>query len=79
VVGDFNAGPGAAELQTLLAAGLDHAAPPAEPTFPSDRPEHRIDYILLSRELIAVECQVIASTASDHLPVAAEICWAEGR
>jgi endonuclease/exonuclease/phosphatase family metal-dependent hydrolase len=79
VIGDLNAGPEAPEVRTLLAAGLAYAAPPVEPTFPSDRPQHRIDYILLSPELIATECQVIASTASDHLPVAAEIRWAEGR
>jgi endonuclease/exonuclease/phosphatase family metal-dependent hydrolase len=48
------------------------------PTSPPNRPHHRIDYILLSPELISSECQVVASTASDHLPVAAEICWAAG-
>src|SRR5205085_146353 len=44
VVGDLNAAPGAPELQSLLAAGLCHAAAPVEPTFPSDDPRHRIDY-----------------------------------
>ena len=77
VVGDLNAGPEAPELQPLLAAGLGHAAPPVEPTFPSDHPRHRIDYILLSPELIGTECRLISSLASDHLPVAADIRWAD--
>jgi endonuclease/exonuclease/phosphatase family metal-dependent hydrolase len=78
VVGDLNAGPEAPELQELLAAGLGHAAPPVEPTFPSAQPCHRLDYILLSPELVAQDCRVISSLASDHLPVAAEIRWAGG-
>jgi endonuclease/exonuclease/phosphatase family metal-dependent hydrolase len=78
VLGDLNAGPESPELQQLLAAGLRYAALPIEATFPADAPSHRIDYILLSPELVAQDCQVIASTASDHLPVAAKIRWAEG-
>jgi endonuclease/exonuclease/phosphatase family metal-dependent hydrolase len=78
VVGDFNAGPESSELQELFAAGLGHAAPPVEPTYPSDEPRFRIDYILLSPELVAQDCRVITSTASDHLPIAAKIRWAEG-
>jgi endonuclease/exonuclease/phosphatase family metal-dependent hydrolase len=75
VVGDLNAGPEAPELQLLLAAGLRHAAPPVEPTFPSDEPRHRIDYILLSPELRCEQSRVIPTTASDHLPIAADIGW----
>jgi endonuclease/exonuclease/phosphatase family metal-dependent hydrolase len=77
VVGDLNAAPDAPEVQRLLAAGLRHAAPPVEPTFPSAAPSDRIDYILISPELTCERCQVIASTASDHLPVAADLRWAE--
>jgi endonuclease/exonuclease/phosphatase family metal-dependent hydrolase len=77
VVGDLNALPDAPELQTLLATGLRHAASPIEPTFPSDDPRHRIDYILLSPELVCRECRVLSSLASDHLPVLADIGWAE--
>lgn len=76
LVGDLNAGPEAPEIQALLAAGLRHAAPPVEPTFPSDVPQHRIDYILLSPELECRSCAVVSSTASDHLPIVAEIGWA---
>jgi endonuclease/exonuclease/phosphatase family metal-dependent hydrolase len=75
LMGDLNAEPGAAEIETLLAAGLRHAAPPLEPTFPADEPRFRIDFVLLSPELECQHCWVPATTASDHLPVAAEIRW----
>jgi endonuclease/exonuclease/phosphatase family metal-dependent hydrolase len=78
VVGDLNAGPEASEVQALLDVGLRHAGPPVEPTFPADRPCHRIDYILISPELACERSWVIATTASDHLPVAADLRWAEG-
>jgi endonuclease/exonuclease/phosphatase family metal-dependent hydrolase len=77
VVGDLNAGPNAEEVQMLLAAGLRHAAPPIEPTFPSRGPRHRIDYILVSAELASGECQVLPGHASDHLPVMTELRWSE--
>jgi endonuclease/exonuclease/phosphatase family metal-dependent hydrolase len=76
VVGDLNAAPEAPEIQTLLAAGLRHATPPDEPTFPSEAPQHRIDYILISPELESEGGGVLHSTASDHLPIVAEIRWA---
>jgi endonuclease/exonuclease/phosphatase family metal-dependent hydrolase len=76
LVGDLNAGPDAPEIWALLDAGLHHAAPPLEPTFPADLPGHRIDYILLSAELVCRACMVLASRASDHLPVVADIEWA---
>jgi endonuclease/exonuclease/phosphatase family metal-dependent hydrolase len=82
LVGDLNASPDASEIQALLAAGLRHAAPPVEPTFPADDPRHRIDYILLSPELVCRAFTVLCSAASDHLPIAADIGWAsaaEGR
>jgi endonuclease/exonuclease/phosphatase family metal-dependent hydrolase len=78
LVGDLNAGPEAPEVLALLEAGLRHAAPPVEPTFPSDAPGCRIDYILISPELRCERCQVLTSTASDHLPVLADLRWAGG-
>ncbi len=77
LVGDLNAGPDAPEVRALLEAGLRHAAPPVEPTFPADVPGHRIDYILLSSELTCERSWVIPTTASDHLPVAADLHWRE--
>jgi endonuclease/exonuclease/phosphatase family metal-dependent hydrolase len=77
LLGDMNAGPEAPELQILLDAGLRYAAPPIEPTFPSDVPGCRIDYILISPELTCDGSQVVATTASDHLPLWADLRWAE--
>jgi endonuclease/exonuclease/phosphatase family metal-dependent hydrolase len=78
LVGDLNAGPETPEVRTLLATGLRHAAPPVEATFPSDVPGCRIDYILISRELTCERCEVVNSTASDHLPVLADLHWGAG-
>jgi endonuclease/exonuclease/phosphatase family metal-dependent hydrolase len=78
LVGDLNAGPEAPEVLALHAAGLRHAAPPVEPTFPSDQPQCRIDYILISPELTCERCQVLTTTASDHLPVLADLRWVDG-
>jgi endonuclease/exonuclease/phosphatase family metal-dependent hydrolase len=75
LVGDLNAAPEAPEVKMLLAAGLRHAAPPVEPTFPADEPRHRIDYVLIAPELVCTTCQVLASPASDHLPIVADIGW----
>jgi endonuclease/exonuclease/phosphatase family metal-dependent hydrolase len=76
VVGDLNATPDAPEVGTLLDAGLRHPAAPVAPTFPSDAPNCRIDYILISPELSCERYEVIDSTASDHLPVVADLRWA---
>lgn len=78
LVGDLNAGPEAPEVLALVDAGLRHAAPPLEPTFPSDVPGCRIDYILISSELTCEVCQVLNSTASDHLPIVADLRWSDG-
>jgi endonuclease/exonuclease/phosphatase family metal-dependent hydrolase len=78
LVGDLNAGPEAPEVAALLDAGLRHAAPPVEPTFPADLPGCRIDYILISPELTCERCEVLTSTASDHLPVLADLRWSDG-
>jgi endonuclease/exonuclease/phosphatase family metal-dependent hydrolase len=76
LLGDLNAGPDDHELRILLDAGLRHASPPVEPTFPSDNPRHRIDHILLCPELACRASRVLSSVASDHLPIVADIAWA---
>ena len=42
-------------------------------TFPSDRPDRRIDYVLLSGPVRATSARVPDTTASDHRPVIADI------
>jgi len=75
-LGDLNAEPEAPEMGILRDAGLSDATTGedgAEPTFPSYDPEKRIDYIWVSPDLSTRDIEVPKSTASDHLPVMAEI------
>ncbi|MGQ9497227.1 MAG: endonuclease/exonuclease/phosphatase family protein [Desulfotomaculales bacterium] len=73
LAGDFNCQPDAEELNPLLSIVRDAAAGFAkpEPTYPAGEPWARIDYIFVSRHWAVREVRVIASKASDHLPVLA--------
>jgi endonuclease/exonuclease/phosphatase family metal-dependent hydrolase len=72
LLGDFNAEPGSPEIALLREAGLTDAFQAAggaaddEPTYLSDRPERRIDYLWLSPDLRASDFDATTSTASDH-------------
>jgi endonuclease/exonuclease/phosphatase family metal-dependent hydrolase len=73
--GDLNATPDAVELRALRArftdAWLQCGSGPGF-TFRTDRPDRRIDYILLSDARCA-SARVLPDALSDHLPVFAEI------
>jgi endonuclease/exonuclease/phosphatase family metal-dependent hydrolase len=56
-MGDLNAEPGSAD----------------ERTWPSDRPDRRIDYIWLSGDLAASRFVATTSTASDHRGIAVTV------
>jgi endonuclease/exonuclease/phosphatase family metal-dependent hydrolase len=79
LLGDFNAEPGSAEIDLVRAAGLTDAflaaggGPADELTWPSDRPDRRIDYLWLSADLAASGFAATASTASDHRGVAVTV------
>ena len=79
LMGDFNAEPGSAEIAHVRAAGLTDAfvaaggRPADERTWPSDRPDRRIDYIWLSAGLEASDFAATSSTASDHRGVAVTV------
>jgi endonuclease/exonuclease/phosphatase family metal-dependent hydrolase len=72
LLGDFNAEPGSREIALLHEAGLTDAfqaaggAPEDEPTYSSDRPERRIDYLWLAPDLRASDFDATTATASDH-------------
>jgi endonuclease/exonuclease/phosphatase family metal-dependent hydrolase len=72
LLGDFNAEPGSREIALLRDAGLTDAFQAAGgaaddgPTYSSDRPERRIDYLWLSPDLRASDFDATTSTASDH-------------
>ena len=77
LLGDLNAEPDAPEMNILRRAGLvDPMAgiePPPRYTWPSDDPTVRIDYIWVSPDLTVANPLVLATTASDHMPVVGEI------
>jgi len=76
LMGDMNATPDRKELAPLFTR-LRDAWPSGEAdpgfTFPSDHPDRRIDYVLLSGPLRVTSARVPDTTASDHRPVIADI------
>jgi len=84
LLGDFNAEPGSAEIGLVRAAGLTDAFVAGgggradELTWPSDRPERRIDYLWLSPDLAASAFAATDGTASDHRGVAVTVRPAAG-
>ena len=44
-------------------------------SFPSDNPVRRIDYILTTRDIFIKKSYLLNTTASDHLPVIADISF----
>ena len=75
VCGDLNEAFGGEAVRYLLARSglIDSDAGGNRPTFTSTNPTVRIDYILHSPDLRAASFEVVASTASDHLPVMADL------
>ena len=79
LMGDLNAEPGSPEIAMVRRAGLVDAfaagggRPADELTWPSDRPDRRIDYLWLSPDLEASDFAATAGTASDHRGVAVTV------
>lgn len=71
VCGDFNENIEAEGMRSLLdLTGLQDAdAALNRPTFLSDNPTIRIDFVLYSTDLIARNVEVVPSLASDHMPI----------
>lgn len=71
VCGDFNENAEGSAVRRLLDATglLDADAKLNRPTFVSDNPTTRIDFVLYSPDLSVRNVEVIPSLASDHLPV----------
>jgi endonuclease/exonuclease/phosphatase family metal-dependent hydrolase len=76
VMGDLNARPGDPEIAPLTAV-LDDAWEAAGDgdgfTFDAATPHARIDYILMSADLVARRAAVLPTDASDHLAVVADL------
>jgi endonuclease/exonuclease/phosphatase family metal-dependent hydrolase len=79
LLGDLNAEPESREIAMVREAGLVDAfeaaggGPAAELTWPSDRPDRRIDYIWCSSDLTATGFVATTGTASDHRGIMATI------
>lgn len=78
VMGDFNCGTEASELQHLIKN--THLRLPTEDqhTFPSWRPKRKYDHILVSESLVLSSAKVLSATHSDHLPISVTIELPEG-
>ena len=78
VMGDFNCGIESRELLDLV--DNTHLKLPVEnlKTFPSWRPNHKFDHILISDSLKLRNTNVLEHTHSDHLPICVEIELPEG-
>ena len=70
LMGDFNMTPDAELLQSIRARMTDTAAllQGSSKTFPSDRPNRKLDYLFLSRDLTAQSTEILPIIASDHRP-----------
>ena len=77
IMGDFNAGWSVAESPVrMLARGLDlHVFSPTTGALGTYKDTERLDWILISHELVFVDYTVLPNIVSDHLAVAARIGW----
>jgi endonuclease/exonuclease/phosphatase family metal-dependent hydrolase len=76
LLGDINARPGSPELAALTEDLVDAWVTAGEGdgfTLDSATPHARVDYVLGSEDVVAKAAAVIASDASDHLPVVADL------
>jgi endonuclease/exonuclease/phosphatase family metal-dependent hydrolase len=75
VFGDLNARPDAPELRPLLVRVRDTWQSSAGPglTYPADKPEKRIDYVLASKHFRVRSASVPDTEASDHRPVVVDL------
>lgn len=77
LVGDFNARPDWRQIEDLLAAGWVDSWTEAGSgdgfTARSNDPRYRIDYVLHTPDIEALDAGVIQSEASDHLPVVVDL------
>lgn len=81
LAGDFNTPPRGHAYRTLterLTGGFDHAGLGFGYTFPARCPVIRIDHIFAGHGSVPVSARVLPFTASDHLPVLAEVLLPAG-
>ena len=78
LAGDFNNAPDSATRKVLLAHWTDTTDERAEPTFPADKPQRKLDYVFFqpASRWRVVETQVVFEpVASDHCPLLVVLQW----
>lgn len=73
IMGDFNCGCDSKGLRTMVRMTQMHGLDCELKTFPSWRPRHNLDHILVSKPLRMVAARVIDYALSDHLPISMRI------
>jgi endonuclease/exonuclease/phosphatase family metal-dependent hydrolase len=77
VAGDFNDEPSGSSYKLMLSAFVDawSGEDKESLTFPADKPVKRIDYIFIKRDagVNAKDARVVATQASDHLPLVVDL------
>ena len=74
-MGDFNMEPDNPILNPIRERMVDTAKYFAEPklSFPSDKPEIKIDYIFVSSDIEVIDADIPAIVAADHRPHTATV------
>ena len=73
IMGDFNCKSDSKEMDQLVNRTLMSEPIHGLNTFPSWRPKHNIDHILVSPTVTVLNSEVLNCPVSDHLPVAMEV------
>lgn len=73
VMGDLNCKVDSEEMQYLFSTTKLHEPIEEMHTFPSWRPQHHIDHILVTSELEVIKAKSLKHVCSDHLPIMMEI------
>jgi len=73
VMGDMNCQADSDEMQSLMNTIGLHAPAGSLNTFPSWRPNKKLDHILVSPSLTVTNFSVVDAICSDHLPISMEI------
>jgi endonuclease/exonuclease/phosphatase family metal-dependent hydrolase len=73
VMGDLNCKVNSDEMQFLFNKTKLHEPLEELHTFPSWRPRHHIDHILVTSELEVIEAKSLPHVCSDHLPIMMEV------
>ena len=79
LMGDFNCGSDSRSLRAMIRRTGMHGLDRSLKTFPSWRPRHNLDHILVSAPLSILEAHVIDYPLSDHLPLSMTLRLPDGQ